>query len=203
MELKPKQDTTLEALQNAFPDYYEDRNVDEDELNDFYLKASNRKLAKPGKKEKNDWVVIGNMNWSVTSMDQYKLVEPDVMTITYVYKQKLHVTYYDYKNEKYSYDDVSKDVYEWSGSALAKKLPKPELPIVQITSDDKDTFDFSAYGVNNNNFNEYIKACKKKGFTKNQDNEYDDRYTAENQDGYSIEIHYDSDEETMNVTLAK
>lgn len=101
----------------------------------------------------------------------------------------------DYRGEEYG--DI-----DWPTQGLATKLPEPSSMIGEISRDSYDEFDVTVASVTKDDFKDYVKACKEKGFIVNYDGT-DDSYEAKNNDGYSLRVYYyDYDESyTMDITI--
>lgn len=101
----------------------------------------------------------------------------------------------DYRGEEYG--DI-----DWPTQGLATKLPEPSSTIGEISRDSYDEFDVTVASVTKDDFKDYVKACKEKGFIVNYDGT-DDSYEAKNNDGYSLRVYYyDYDESyTMDITI--
>lgn len=101
----------------------------------------------------------------------------------------------DYRGEEYG--DI-----DWPTQGLATKLPEPSSTIGEISRDSYDEFDVTVASVTKDDFKDYVKACKEKGFIINYDGT-DDSYEAKNNDGYSLRVYYyDYDESyTMDITI--
>lgn len=83
--------------------------------------------------------------------------------------------------------------YEWPDSGLATMLPKPETIKGKISYNYEDSFCIDVYGVSDEEYKAYVKACKEKGFTLDTSGS-DDSYYAYNEDEYYLSLmHFDGD----------
>ena len=92
-------------------------------------------------------------------------------------------------------------VYQWSKTSLGDRIPKIEAEIVEVELDDEDLFMFDAYGVSLDLFESYTNQCREAGFVSNVVN-YEGYYTATDSDGYSIDLYYESEDDSISVILS-
>lgn len=90
--------------------------------------------------------------------------------------------------------------YRWPDSELAGLLPKPDSIYGKIGSDSERTFDIDIYKVKADDFEDYVDACKEKGFTADY-RKTDGLYTAANETGHSLRITYDDKGEEMGISI--
>lgn len=84
-----------------------------------------------------------------------------------------------------------------SDSKLASMLPEGK-----IENDNATYFSAKVYKTSQEDFNDYVKACKKKGFKVDYDSS-DDSYDAENKKGYELSLDYNWDNlDDMSITLS-
>lgn len=96
------------------------------------------------------------------------------------------------KNEKYN----------WPTNSIASLLPEPKSDYGKIEYDSEDGFSLNVYKISPEEFNSYIDECKNKGFTVDYYGS-ESYYNADNEDGYSLSVDYNKDEETMNITISE
>ena len=84
---------------------------------------------------------------------------------------------------------VQYSAFDWPKSEIAMLLPKPKSNIGKVEYDSTDRFSVYVSNTSRDDFNEYINSCSSKGFSVGY-NKSDTRYTAENGDGYKIEVEY-------------
>lgn len=80
---------------------------------------------------------------------------------------------------------------EWPDSGIAKMLPVPKSKTGKIKEDTSDSFKALVGDTSENDFKEYVKDCKEKGFDIDY-NSSDDYFCAKCSDGYEVEITYNS-----------
>ena len=102
-------------------------------------------------------------------------------------------------------DDADKQIdktttYTWPDSALGNMILQPSSKYGKVSFDSEDSFLINVYQVLPEEFEEYIKECKDSGFTVNY-SKIDNKYYADNEDGYSLALTYDTEEETMTISL--
>lgn len=136
----------------------------------------------------------------MNTIEHYKLVEPDIMTIRYIDEEKIHTLYYDFKSQSYSQEEESEQAFEWGDSKLADLLPKPDAAVVEKGTDEDTMFSFEAYGITAQEYDTYKEACKEMGFTKDASS-WEGNYDADDENGYSLSVTYDEDEHSMSVRI--
>lgn len=197
MEFVQKESTTAEQLV-AFDKIKEEQEWTDEELAEVYILGYNRKCAEPGETVTDSPCVINGTYTLVESMEQYEIMEPDMVTIAFIGDDgKGYAIYYDFKTQ--SYGESSKgaqEIQQWSDSEISSLLPKAEFKAVKVSSDDDDRFFFYAYGVSREEFEAYVEAVKANGFTE-VGFEGSDSYRASNSDGFEANIKYNAVEETM------
>lgn len=100
----------------------------------------------------------------------------------------------------------SKEYHEtltWpSSNVLAQMLPEPSSKYGVVESESERYLSVDVYQVKPGEFDDYISACKDKGFTVDY-YAADDSYSAKNNDGYSLMLDYEEERgKTMNITLS-
>lgn len=88
----------------------------------------------------------------------------------------------------------------WPDSKLAQMLPKAESEYGEVRWDRSDSINIYVGYTEKNQFEDYVNKCKEKGFTKDYDKD-ERRYSAYNEDDYSLRIYYDSKDKYMNISL--
>ncbi|MBR2461386.1 MAG: hypothetical protein IKB34_09185, partial [Clostridia bacterium] len=134
--------------------------------------------------------------------EHYALMEPDIMTVRYIEDGYVKTAYYDFLSQKQSRDPDTVMAYYWTDSELGDMLPKPDAKAVLKVYDSEDYFSFDALGISKQEFQSYISECKGMGYTVDADS-YENHYSAENGNGYSISIYYDSKDMIMDVSVEK
>ena len=88
----------------------------------------------------------------------------------------------------------------WPETGLATQLPKPESGKLEINYDDNDDFIFSLEEIEKNEYEEYLSACKEKGFTIEPE-QSSSNYSAFNEEGYHLSVHYYSSSSKISINL--
>lgn len=97
--------------------------------------------------------------------------------------------------------ELQSNYYKWEDVILAELLPQPEIKTGEITANSKDQCCLTLYGVEEYDFQDYIKACEKEGYTIDPiSDEYN--YMAFNIDGYKLNLGYFDDENELNIDLS-
>ncbi len=200
LEFRQKEGITREELA-VFNNYKEKYNKTDDELADVYIMAYNRKFADPGEVLENSPCVIDGTYIPVDNIAQYQIMQPDMATIAYIGKdEKLYGIYYDFKTQKYSWaSEEGIEPYQWAEGELSDVIPKPNVRTVSC-SESSTSLGFTSYGASKEQFNEYVQACKEKGFTVDPTNS-ENSYSAKNAEGYKLSIHYWSSDERLDGNL--
>lgn len=202
---KEKTGVTDEEKENFFADVKEKFELSDDDLTELKeesisMRAETEKIVNPGESAKDVNCSYYSGYYYVKDVDHYNLVEPDIATIEYIDDNKIYTTYYDFASEKYSVDDETEVAFQWSKTDLGNKIPKPEVKVVEVGSDDEGTFMFDAYGVSLDLFETYVEQCRDLGYTL-EVSSYDGSYSASNAEGYNIDLYYENDDDEMSVTV--
>ncbi len=88
---------------------------------------------------------------------------------------------------------------KWPNYGLAKKIPTPSSLYGKISSDSDDFFGAYIGNTSKKEFEEYVEACRKKGFTKNH-TKTETYYSANNFWNYEITIEYLGNK-TMHISI--
>ena len=126
--------------------------------------------------------------------------EPDIATIKYIDDGKIHTMYYDYANDSYSYDDEIIPSNQWTKRAIGQKIPKLDSKCIIADTDEDDEFKFEAYGFTIDEFNEYVDKCKKLGYIVDELS-FDNSYSADNTDGYNVDLDFEEKDCAIRVTI--
>ncbi|WP_418742195.1 DUF6591 domain-containing protein [Enorma massiliensis] len=185
LELTFKEDATSEEIASAY-DYVLEGGVTEEELRDWSMRCESNFLVEPGDDSVPDACGIGS--WYVNKVEQYELMEPDMLTIVFLHDGKLYEEYYDYRSETYSMSNDTIDTTQWSDSDLASLLPQPEDELVVSTLDSDTRFSFDTICTTREGYDAYVSACSEAGFSSNVTSG-DTFYYADSEDGqYHIDI---------------
>ena len=97
--------------------------------------------------------------------------------------------------------DVDKAVdIEWSDIVLGDVIPQPESNRGEITFNSESELYISIHNMSQSQYNDYVSACKEKGFTIDID-ESSISFSAYNQDGYKLSLTYFESDSEMSIDL--
>lgn len=203
MEFVQKENTTAEQLA-VFDTLKTDREWTDEEVQEIYILGYNRKCVDPVETAAESPCVINGTYTLVENMEQYELMEPEMVSIAFIGDDgKGYALYYDYKTQAYGESSAGpKDLHEWSTSDISSLLPKADYRAVEVTSDEKDSFRFRAYGVSQEEYEEYVEEVKNKGFAE-VGFDSDTTYRATNEDGFEASISYNAMDEEMSGNVQK
>lgn len=202
MEFTQREDVT-DDQRAVFDELYEEDDMWEDfngGRDEVYISASNTKLVEKG--ESVDVACFFNhTGMRVTTMEQYDLMEPSLISIAYVVDGNINVEYYDFLNDDYSLDSQSGAVADsWEDGGITKDVPKPESQVISETYRSEDAYNADVYGYTRDDFDAYVGACVEAGFTEEPD-EGMSSYSACDPEGRELDLFYDSDDEIMRFSI--
>lgn len=176
----------------------------DDKLSEVYILGYNRKIVEPQETSTGSACVFNGTYQIVDNIEQYNLMEPDMVQIAYMKSDdKVYSLCYDFKNQEYTEDETGGiAAVDWSDSEIAKLISRPDVKVLKVSNDKEDKFSFSAFGVSNDIFTKYVDDCKNKEFT-DVGFESTNGYRASNSAGYEVNVKYNTNEETMTVTIEK
>lgn len=99
---------------------------------------------------------------------------------------------------KVDYGDAEK--FEWSDILLADVVPAPESLFGEVMSNHDDYLSLYVYKTSLADYNEYVEACKEKGFTVEAD-QSEQSYYAYNDAGYKLSLYYDESDSKMHIGI--
>lgn len=203
MQFDLKEGTTQDQLA-VFNDLKEKNNWTDDQVSKIYILGYNRKFADPGETVGKSPCVINGTYTLVENMEQYQLMEPSMATIAFIGDDEMmHAEYYDFKSKAYSASSKgAMEMNQWSESEISGQLPKPDLKVVMVVTDEDDKFSFTTYGTSSEEYEAYTKACQDKGFTSDESNG-NNYFSAANSSGYKVNVSYNAVEESMDVRIEK
>ena len=184
---------------------------EDDPLEGVTLNGKQEKLIKKGETTEPIKLKIGyeDTYWSASPNEtQFNLMEPSTMEISIIGKDNfVYIAYYDFIDETWYIDEISKEINKLPKTELAKKVVKPKCEYFLLTSDldDEKNISFVAYGISKEYFKEYIKTIQEKGFEVDSGDDFDSYYIdyGENKDADRISIHYKKADEKMTISLRK
>ena len=93
-----------------------------------------------------------------------------------------------------------KATYSWSENALTDLIPKPDSKYGRVSMENENYFSINIYKITKKYFEEYVEECKDYGFTVDY-MKYDNYYSSNNEDEYSLSLSYDEKEKTLMIAL--
>lgn len=101
--------------------------------------------------------------------------------------------YYDSSNKELEItleDPISNGTIKWESTGFMSLLPEPKSKTGEIESEYSDGVTLFITNTSIEDFNDYIDTCMSKGFDVDY-YRYDDSYSAENEDGVSLNLYYE------------
>lgn len=111
-----------------------------------------------------------------------------VLIIPYVAVYNTNIAYSKAKN------------FDWNDMVLSNVLPEPKSHLGEIYSNSKDGLSLYIYKTSSDDYDNYIKECKNKGFTIDIE-QLGDLFNAYNAEGYSLSLMYDKTMKKMRIDL--
>ncbi len=97
-------------------------------------------------------------------------------------------------------NNVSTRDIEWPTSDLASMLPVPTTLKGEIIKNNYDLFSVEISKSSEEDYEDYVEACKDKGFTVDAEEE-DEKYSAFNEDGYILTLTYHPNDKYFAIEL--
>lgn len=97
------------------------------------------------------------------------------------------------KSEKIKWDDI----------ILSEQLPEPPKKNGRINDNTAEALSVEIYKISDKQFNNYVEACKAKGFTVDSESDYSSSYDAYNAAGYKLSLGYYGSRDQMEIELEK
>lgn len=98
----------------------------------------------------------------------------------------------------FSTDYGDAERFAWSDILLADVVPEPASLLGEIVSNHDDHLSVYVYKTTIADYNEYIEACKEKGFTVEAD-QSEHSYDAYNAEGYKLSLYYTESDSKMRI----
>lgn len=92
------------------------------------------------------------------------------------------------------------ETFSWDDIVLGAVVPEPESNLGEIIGNTNESLYIHVYKISAVDYNEYVDACKEKGFTVEAD-QSEISYSAYNADGYEISLFYGENDEVMNISV--
>lgn len=99
---------------------------------------------------------------------------------------------------KVDYGDAEK--FAWSDILLADVVPEPESLFGEVMSNHEDYLSLYVYKTSIEDYNDYVEACKEKGFTVEAD-QSEQSYYAYDAAGYKLSLYYDESDSKMHIGI--
>lgn len=90
--------------------------------------------------------------------------------------------------------------FEWNDIVLSEMLPTPDSTVGEVHSNSQTELMLDVHGISEAQFNDYIDACKEKGFTIEADLS-GISFTAYNQDGYKLSLSYYESSSELSINI--
>lgn len=90
--------------------------------------------------------------------------------------------------------------FEWNDIVLSEMLPTPDSTVGEVHSNSQTELMLDVHGISEAQFNDYIDACKEKGFTIEADLS-GISFTAYNQDGYKLSLSYYESSAELSINI--
>lgn len=202
---KEKAGMTEEQKKEFYKDIKEQFKFSKKDMNDIKnmpiaMHTESKRLANPGESVTNVNCYYYKGAMYLKNINHFALVEPDIATIHFVDDDQIKTVSYDYSTKNYTYDEKTKECFEWSKEGMGDKIPKPDTKVIEAKIDEKDEFIFEAQGISPNKYNAYLEECKKIGYNKEPVSN-ENYYSALNKNGAKLLLSYDEEDAAMNVTI--
>lgn len=189
-----KSDIGKEEKENFYLDVQQDFDASDTDMADLKsrpisIHVNANRIVNPNESVSNINCYYYGGYFYLNDISHYNLVEPDIATIKYIDEDKIFTVHYDYTSKKYSREAETKIVYQWSKTDLGRKIPKPNVRVLESSRDDEIIFMFDAYDMSLEQFNDYVEECKEFGYTIHPSS-FERYYSANNKEGYSIHLYY-------------
>ena len=178
---------------------------EDDSPKDVILKGSKNALVAKGEQLTGLRFTVGFQNWSwydYPTTEQFNLMEPKEMQIGVIGKDNiLYIAYYDFEDDAWILDENTMAVDTWSKKEIAKKISKPNEGHHVVTTDEEDEFNVYSYGINADEYNQYVENLKTAGFA--EESNSSSHFEGKDTNGYVVELWYYSDEERLSIGVEK
>lgn len=92
---------------------------------------------------------------------------------------------------------------KWDDMILSEQLPEPPKKNGKINDNTAEALSVEIYKISDKQFNNYVEACKAKGFTVDSESDYSSSYDAYNAAGYKLSLSHYGSEDEMKIELEK
>lgn len=181
LDLVFPEDIDTTELEEPF-DYILEQDVSMEDLLESTMRCEKGFAAEPGETSRE--CTFDVYAYYVNNVEQYELMEPDMMVIRFLHNGLIYEEVYDYRSESYNLSSDTIDPEQWGEGDLSEAVPRPEDGYVIDTSEDDSRFTFEVSGLDPDAYSSYIDACKEAGYNV-EVVETDGVYYADNEDGLS------------------
>ena len=201
-----KEDVSDEEL-SVFDDFmneHKDYIEDDATSTDIFLRGARMKYIASGDTADSIPVVIGinNLTWTdIPTTEQFNLMEPKELCLGLIENDEtLHLAYYNFIDKNWRFDSETISINKWPSSEIANLIPKPDGHIFTVnTYENINSMDVTVYGVNTDEFSDYITQLKE-SFTSNE-YESEDYFSADDESGNSVSVTYDKYSSSYSISL--
>lgn len=168
-------------------------------LVDISMRAEVKQLLHTGEKCANRHCYYYTGSVYVKNAEHYDLVAPDIATIRYVDEGQLITMYYDFSSRKYTTEEETAPVVNWSTFESTSVIPKPDAEVIIVETDSDDRFTCEVCGVTEEQFKAYVKQCRTAGFTQSVFT-HTGYFSAKTRTGKDLTLDYDADEQRIRIS---
>lgn len=93
------------------------------------------------------------------------------------------------------------NTFEWQSNGLFTQIPEPATNNGNIVSEYEEQIHIELYHITSDDFDSYVKECREAGFTVNV-TKTDSVFYANDDEGYSLNIFFYDDEDTMDIYVS-
>lgn len=93
------------------------------------------------------------------------------------------------------------ETIDWENLYLGKMLPAPSSNKMEISCNDEELLDVYINKISMNDFLAYTNQCEANGFNVEADRSGSSGFEAYNNEGYSLQLYYDEEEDVLNIML--
>ena len=141
---------------------------------------------------------IGTSTWQdLPTEEQFSAMTPDYLSVALVSNKNIYWATYDFINSTWHIEKTV-NLIDWPDN-VSQILEKPECSILYVT-DTGSLFSATAYGVDNNYFNQYLEKVISAGFTVDS-SKLSSFYYANNENGDKISLEYNDVCKSIEINL--
>lgn len=140
-------------------------------------------------------IALFGISW-LMGMQIIKEKKNGIRVIAAVVAFVLFIPYFNLSNAA----DNKGTPFEWNDIVLSEMLPTPDSTVGEIHGNSQTELMLDVHGISETQFNDYINACKEKGFTIEADLS-GISFTAYNQDGYKLSLSYYESSSELSINI--